>query len=99
MNIDEYLINSTINLSDIQKKTFDVIIENLNEKGLDNISFDTEFTNIGLDSIAFIKTIVALESEFDFEFDDEMFLITKFPTVKSMIEYVESKTISNRENT
>lgn len=38
-----------------------------------------------------IKVVVALESEFDFEFDDEMLLITKFPTVKSMVEYVESK--------
>jgi len=44
-----------------------------------------------MDSITFIRIVVALESEFDFEFDDEMLLIKKFPTIKSMIEYVESK--------
>lgn len=78
-------------LTDIQKRAFEVIILNLKEKSLDNVSFDTDFSSVGLDSITFITTIVALEGEFDFEFDDEMLLITKFPTIRSMVEYVESK--------
>ena len=78
-------------LNDVQKKAFEVIIANLSEKVSDNVTLDMDFNSIGLDSITFIKTIVALEGEFDFEFDDEMLLITKFPTVKSMVEYVESK--------
>ena len=49
------------------------------------------FIDVGLDSITFIKIVVALEGEFGFEFDDDMLLITKFPTVQSMVEYVESK--------
>jgi len=65
----------------------------VNDKVSNNISLDMDFNSIGLDSITFIKTIVALESEFDFEFDDEMLLITKFPTIRSMVEYVESKTV------
>jgi len=44
------------------------------------------------DSITFIKIVVELEETFNIEFDDEMLLITKFPSVKSMIEYVELKT-------
>lgn len=78
-------------LTNFQKRAFDVIIANLGEKVTDNVSLDMDFNSIGLDSITFIKTVVALESEFNFEFDDEMLLITKFPTVKSMVEYVESK--------
>ena len=78
-------------LNDIQKRAFEVIISNVSEKVSNNISLDMDFNSIGLDSITFIKTIVALEGEFDFEFDDEMLLITKFPTVKSMVEYVEIK--------
>jgi len=81
----------SVELNDIQKRAFEVIISNLNEKALDNVSFETDFASIGLDSITFIKMIVALEGEFDFEFDDEMLLITKFPTVSSMIEYAELK--------
>ena len=78
-------------LTNTQKRAFEVIVSNLKEKSLDNVSFDTDFSSVGLDSITFITTIVALEGEFDFEFDDEMLLITKFPTIRSMVEYVESK--------
>ena len=83
--------SDSVELNDVQKKAFGVIIANLSEKVLDNISYETDFTSVGLDSITFIKTIVALEGEFDFEFDDEMLLITKYPTIKTMIEYVETK--------
>ena len=78
-------------MPEIQKKALEVIASNLNSKYLDDISLDSDFANIGIDSITFIKIVVALESEFDFEFDDEMLLITAFPTVKSIIQYVESK--------
>lgn len=84
--------NSNSNsLTDIQKSIYKVIISNLSEIISDNVSLDMNFNSIGLDSITFIKTVVELEHEFDFEFEDDMLLITKFSTVKSMIEYVESK--------
>jgi len=92
------IMSASTKLSDIQKKAFEVIIANLSEKVLDNISIDIDFPSIGLDSITFVKIIVALEAEFNFEFDDEMLLITKFPTVKSMVEYVESKVTTNYKN-
>lgn len=47
-----------------------------------------------LDSITFINMVVTLETEFGFEFDDDMFLITKFPTANDMMLYVESKIAS-----
>lgn len=78
-------------MSDIQKKSLEAIISNIDAKFLNNISLETEFSSIGLDSITFIKIVVALEGEFSFEFDDEMLLITAFSTIKSMVEYVESK--------
>ena len=78
-------------LTGIQRRILSAIIESLKEKITDNIPLDTEFNSIGLNSIFFIKTVVTLETEFDFEFDDEKLLITEFPTVMSMIEYVESK--------
>lgn len=78
-------------LSDIQRKVFKVIISNLDPQVAGNITLETEFAEAGLDSITFIKLVVALESEFDFEFADEMLLITKFSTVESMVEYVESE--------
>ena len=55
------------------------------------ISLDDEFSQSDIDSITFIKIVVALENAFDFEFDDEKLLITEFPTFRSIVEYVESK--------
>jgi len=53
---------------------------------------DTVLDDANIDSIKFIEIVVALEIEYDFEFDDEMLLISNFPTVNSIIEYVGIKT-------
>ena len=79
-----------VNLSDIQKKAFKIIVSTLDSKTND-VTVKTTFGGVAVDSITFIKIVVALEGEFDFEFDDEMLLLTKFDTIKSMLEYVESK--------
>lgn len=73
--------------NEIMKIIKDVIGREINE--------DDNFSQSDVDSITFIKIIVALESAFDFEFDDEMLLITKYPTVKFMIKYVESRVNKN----
>ncbi len=78
-------------LTDIQKNIFNTIISCIIERVSDNISLDMDLNSAGINSITFVSTIVALENKFDFEFDDEMLVITKFPTLKSMIKYVESK--------
>jgi len=89
--VDDIQQSNKNELSGIQNQAFEVIRSILSEKELHSISIDTDFSSIGIDSITFIKIVVALESEFDFEFDDEMLLITKFPTIKSIVEYAESK--------
>ena len=85
-------------ISGMQKKIVEVIASNMDEIYSGEISLDMDFSNIGLDSFTFIKIVVNLESEFDFEFDDEMLLNIVFPTLKTMVEYVESK-ISSKEST
>lgn len=55
------------------------------------IRMNDDFSQSDIDSITFIRIIVTLESEFNFEFDEEKLLITEFPKVSSLIEYVESK--------
>lgn len=81
---------NTADLSNIQKRAFEVVSSNLDSK-ISDVTMETEFAGAGIDSITFVKIVVALEVEFDFEFDDEMLLITKFPTIKAMVDYVESK--------
>lgn len=81
--------NSDI-LSELQQKIFSIIISNLSEP-MQNVSMDTLLSDLGMNSITFIKTIVNLEAAFEFEFDDEKLLITAFSNICSMVEYVESK--------
>lgn len=78
-------------LNEIQKKVMTIIKSNFEERKLDKLTLNTDLSSIGIDSISLVKLVVAVECEFDFEFDDEMLLITKFPTIMSMVEYIESK--------
>ncbi|NLA83679.1 MAG: acyl carrier protein [Clostridiales bacterium] len=82
--------------TDVQKKAFEIITSGLDiqeNQGAYDISPDSELTAIGIDSTKFINMVVALENEFGFEFDDENLLVSKFPTIKSIIDYVESKAV------
>jgi len=87
--LNDYFLSG---LSIIQKKAYDVIISAIDSK-IANVTLDSELTSVGIDSVTFIDIVMALEAEFRFEFDDEMMLITVFPTIKSIIEYVESEAI------
>lgn len=69
----------------------ETIRHNFDAEKIGEITIDTSFDSIGLDSLVFIKLVVALEDEHDFEFDDEKLLMEEFPSVKSMLEYVETK--------
>ena len=44
-----------------------------------------------IDSITFVKIIVALEEEFGFEFEDEMLSFSKIASVEDLVNYVESR--------
>lgn len=73
------------------------IIETLN-KLFPNMEVDADvfehvslIDDLGIDSISFVKLVIALEMEFNFKFDDDKLLISEFPTVQSLFEYVDKK--------
>lgn len=72
----------------MQETTLNIIKE---ISQIDEVNIDMDFESLNLNSISFITMVVQIESAFDFEFDDEMLLVIKFPTVKSIVDYVESK--------
>lgn len=82
---------ATDELSELQQKIFAIIKSNLNESIFLDISVDADFSSVGVSSITFLHIVVALENAFDFEFDDAMLTLTSFSTLRSMIDYVESK--------
>ena len=89
-------VSNVYSLAYIPQKVLDIIKENLVDQSSTVVSIDSPFPEVN--SITFIKIVVTLENEFNFEFDDEMLLITKFPTIKEMVEYVESKVTTSCKN-
>jgi len=57
----------------------------------DDIKLDSELKDYGLDSIAFVQLVVAIENEFVVEFDDEDLDVNKFPLFQNLIDYVNLK--------
>ena len=61
---------------------------------VDEISADGELRTLGLNSISFIKLVVALEQEFGIEFDDQYLYMDNIKTFGDLVEYIDS-TIQN----
>lgn len=87
--------SSSVPTDQSDSKAFEVIAATLSESleiPVESIKIDESLSELNLDSINFVKLVIALEAEFDFEFDDDKLLISEFPTVLSLVEYVEEKT-------
>ena len=61
--------------------------ENVNQYLLKN----DDLNQLGLNSISFIKIVVDLESEFNFEFEDEALDYSKFMSLNILCDYVEEQ--------
>lgn len=87
---DDFLTNESIDgkLKDFQKRVYEVIASNFDINITNKVTLETNFKNLGIDSITFVKIIISLETEFGFEFDDEKLLFSEFPTIKSLLDYV-----------
>ncbi len=72
----------------------DKILEILNIN-IENAEFTPEhvgddLSTIGMDSIIFIRVIVALEDEFDIEIPDEYLLLTELNTISKMVDVISA---------
>ena len=74
----------------IMEQICKLINENL-ELNVDaaDIGADDSLVPLGMDSISFIKLIVAIEREFDIEVDDEYLLINRLDTKGKLNELLE----------
>lgn len=52
------------------------------------IELDSNFGEMGVDSITFIQLIVSLEKEYGFKFEDEKLMVSEFPNVRALINCV-----------
>ena len=52
---------------------------------------EVELTSLGINSLLFIKLVVAIEDEFDIEFDDDDLDAGKLKTVEDFMDYIEAR--------
>jgi len=77
----------------IETKVREIIKENAELiVPIEEIGLDDDITNIGINSISFIKVVVAAETEFEFEFEDDDLDFSGFKDIRSIIAYIENKT-------
>lgn len=60
------------------------------EENTESISLDTPFSDLGIDSVSFIRLVVDAESEFDIELGDDDLVMYKFINVRQFVERILS---------
>lgn len=79
----------------MDNKIFDGVKEAIlgQVEGLDGtaISADSQLKDFNVNSISFIKIVVALEAKFDIQFEDDDLDASKFETVEDIVKYVEQE--------
>ena len=84
---------------DIREKIIEKISENSNIYNVNEyLHSNDDLTQLDINSISFIKLVVALEMEFDFEFEDNALDYSKFTSLNSLCCYVEEHIKINNGN-
>lgn len=78
------------------EKTTEIIIQIIKTKLEESeiyceIENDSNLREMGINSIIFIKLVVAIEIEFEIEFKDEDLKSDKFNKVQDVVEYVQAR--------
>ncbi|HCL01602.1 MAG TPA: hypothetical protein DHW61_04170 [Lachnoclostridium phytofermentans] len=67
---------------------FEIVNINIENATIGIEQGDDDLSQLGMDSISFIKIVVALEEAFEIEIPDEKLLITEMGTINKMFEVV-----------
>ena len=65
-------------------------IEKVNQR----LSANDDLTQLGMNSLDFIKLVVTVENEFDIEFEDEALESSKFLSLSALCDYVGQKILN-----
>ncbi|NBI27601.1 acyl carrier protein [Chengkuizengella marina] len=80
---------------DIKEKVLNMLKENLEvseEVDIDQLGFDDDLSVLGVNSMTFIKLVIAAEMEFGMTWDDEELDFSNFSTINNIINYISSST-------
>lgn len=68
------------------EKVIKIINDNIENEEISFENIDKNLTDMGIDSIAFIQIIVALEEEFECEFPDSKLLMSELNTIQKITD-------------
>lgn len=84
---EQYLLES-----EKKNKTKEVVKnEIVSFMGLASDVRDMSLVDIGVDSMSYIELVVYLEKEYDFEFDDDFLVYSRFSSIDELVDYVCGK--------
>ena len=66
------------------------VVNTVLEKPLSQDQAEAELPTLGIDSITFIRVVVAVEEAFDIEIPDEYLLITEMNTLSKMTDVIST---------
>ena len=75
---------------DILDKVLKVLNTNLENTEITFEQTEDDLSALGMDSITFIRVVVALEEAFDIEIPDEKLLLTEMNTISKMTEVISA---------
>lgn len=61
------------------------------ELPVEQIGVDEDLTSYGLNSLFYVKLVVAIETHFGIEFDDMALDINTHPTIGSLVAYIQQQ--------
>lgn len=82
---------------DIIGKVLQILNDNVENTELDAKQREEDLSTLGMDSITFIRVVVALEEKFDIEIPDEYLLLTEMNTISKMTDVI-SAVLDNQNN-
>jgi len=77
-----------IKMDELQLKILEIVKSNIEKEEIQTSEFDTDLSTVGMDSITFIRIVVALEEAFEIEVPDDYLLMTEMNTIEKMTNVV-----------
>ncbi len=72
----------------ISDRVMEIIMYYVSDENKMKFTIDDPMASFGINSVDFIKIIVAIETEYDFEFLDEDLAMDRFHAVRDLSDYV-----------
>lgn len=80
------------NNNQLHTEVFEIVASLLNKEVSDmRLSMETNLLELGINSVDYIRIVVALESKLNIEFDDEDLNYERFNTIDDIIYYVQER--------